>query len=192
MIVETSKGAVSLADATAVTVKRSLLAYVPKLIGLAVAIVGLIFIVGLIVTMITERANTPWYGWLIAAFLAVLTLPAIIGSGLTMIGDTGEFTTVKGEGKSADAYNAVTFILLMLGVFSLIMYGMMPQLPHSVALPVSIICFVLAGATNWSKSLAGVVNVTVAYRGHSANLHALDPVEAEQITAAFRRRAAAD
>jgi len=187
MIIETSKGTVSLAGATSVIVKRNALAYVPKVIGLAVAIVGLAALLALLGGAFVERAHTPWYGWLIIAFLAFTILSGVIGGGLVLLADPGQEWEVKAR-QAEDSYGIIIFILVILGGLPLLLIALAPPVPGSAFSMVAggVLCLVLAAVTYWSKSLAGTVDATIAYPTHRTTIKALAPYEAGKLTAAFR------
>ncbi|MCB4863000.1 hypothetical protein K7W03_25800 [Sphingobium sp. PNB] len=189
MIVETKKGSVSLSGATSVTVKRNPLAYVPKIIGLCVAIIGVIALLFLIGGAISERAHTPWYGWLIMAFFAVAILSGMIGGGMIMVADPGR-ETENDFRKEEDSYTNISFILALLGGLSLLLAFLAPPVegiaPSSIASGFS--CLALAAIIYWSKSLAGKLDATIAYPTHRTTIRAISPYDADQLTAAFRER----
>lgn len=186
IVIETSKGAVSLAGATSVTVKRSPLAYVPKLIGLVVAILGGIALFFVIGGMISEWAHTPWYGWLFMVLWGILALYAGVVGGLMLLNDPGA-ETENGFRHAEDSYSTIIFILILMGGLSLLLTFLSAPTPGS-EIGGGIFCFFLAGITYWSKGLAGKVDATIAYATHRTTIRALSPFEAGKLTTAFRER----
>lgn len=184
MVIETSRGAVSLSGATSVTTKRSPLAYIPKFIGLAVAILGGIALFFIIGGMISEWAHTPWYGWFFFVLYAGMALYVGIGGGLMMLSDPGA-ETEDGFRHAEDSYAMIIFILLLMGGLSLLLTFLSAPTPGSEIWS-GIFCFFLAGVTFWSKGLAGKVDATIAYPTHRTTIRALSPYEAGKLTAKFR------
>ena len=192
MIIETSKGAVSLSGATSITVKRNPLTYVPKLIGTVIAISGLVMLLTMLAGAIAERATTPWYGWLFIALLAIVILFGVIGGGVTMVEDSGKLASRLFRDPE-DAYGNVAFLMVLAGIFPLIFFTIFlsrgqPDRMASDTLLSAFLCFALAGITYWSRNLAGKVDATIAYPTHQTTVRALFPYEADRLTAAFRER----